>query len=329
MPRRPNLPARTLTRSTITAVVLSAVLAASAVLAPEPARADRDRSAEAWLVAAIESERTSRGLPRLRTANDLADVAATWSARMAADGRLAHNPTYRNQICCWTVVTENVAMVPGIAARGGLDAALREAHRLFMGSSAHRANILSSEVNEVGVGVHVANDVVWVTQNFRHRPDAAPAPSPPSSSQDQSTRSDDAEAGSGSDDDASGAAFESPRAAFDPREVQGRLTELGWYTGAIDGVIGPLTLEAVSAFQSAAGLAVDGRIGSETLDALTADDAPHHCGAGEWADAEAALDALRRHALDVWTRHGGSHPAVGADHPLLVVLDHVAAGQAA
>ena len=220
-------------------------------------------------------------------------------------------------------------MVPGVAARGGLNAALQDAHQLLMSSSAHRANILSPDVNEVGVGVHVANDAVWVTQNLRHQPDVSPpAPSPPSSSDDEATRSDGEDTQSGGDGDASGAETESPRAPFDPREVQGRLTDLGWYTGAIDGVIGPLTLEAVSAFQTAAGLDADGRIGPETLGTLTTDDAPYRCGAGEWADAQAALVALRRHALEVWARHGGSHAAAGEDHPLLMVLDHVAAGQA-
>jgi uncharacterized protein YkwD len=144
-----------------------------------PALADRDRNAEAWLTAAIDRERVDRGLQRLHTAGDMADVAAAWSARMAARGQLAHNPSYGDQICCWTVVSENVAMVSGIEARGGLQAALRDAHRLLMNSSPHRANILNPDVNEVGVGVYIADDTLWVTQNFRHRPGTTPPPPPP------------------------------------------------------------------------------------------------------------------------------------------------------
>ena len=319
--------ARVLVRRVCATAVLAAMLIVSAAVAPEPARADRDRNAEAWLVAAIDSERIDRGLDRLHTAGDMADVAAAWSARMAANGQLAHNPSYPDQICCWTVVSENVATVSGIEARGGLRAALRDAHRLLMGSSIHRANMLSSDVNEVGVGVYLANDTLWVTQNFRHRPDAPPPPPPPPpppSSGASSSGSSGASSGGGQ---AAGTSAPS-RPAFDAHEVQARLAELGWYVGEVDGVVGPLTLEAVTGLQTAAGLDADGRIGPETLAALMADDAPHRSGAGAWADVRAALLAVRAHALEVWSRNGYRPAVAGEAHPVLVVLDHLGATEA-
>ncbi len=52
------------------------------------------------------------------------------------------------------------------------------------------------------------------------------------------------------------------------REIQSRLADWGYYDGAVDGIYGSATEEAVSWFQEANGLAVDGRAGPETLEAL-------------------------------------------------------------
>ena len=52
------------------------------------------------------------------------------------------------------------------------------------------------------------------------------------------------------------------------REVQRFLKELGFYEGAIDAHFGPLTEEAVQAFQREQEIAVDGIVGPETWSAL-------------------------------------------------------------
>ena len=51
--------------------------------------------------------------------------------------------------------------------------------------------------------------------------------------------------------------------------IQAALTSLGYYTGPIDGAYGPATVDAVKAFQTAAGITVDGIAGPETVDALS------------------------------------------------------------
>jgi len=51
-------------------------------------------------------------------------------------------------------------------------------------------------------------------------------------------------------------------------EIQTRLKNWGYYSGAIDGVYGSKTEEAVKYFQRKNGLAVDGQVGSATLAAL-------------------------------------------------------------
>lgn len=50
--------------------------------------------------------------------------------------------------------------------------------------------------------------------------------------------------------------------------IQTKLKSLGYYKGAIDGVAGTYTIQAVKLFQKAKGLAVDGVVGPVTLKAL-------------------------------------------------------------
>ena len=52
------------------------------------------------------------------------------------------------------------------------------------------------------------------------------------------------------------------------RELQERLRDLRFWVGPIDGGYGPLTEQAVYAFQKANGIEVDGRVGSQTRAAL-------------------------------------------------------------
>ena len=59
------------------------------------------------------------------------------------------------------------------------------------------------------------------------------------------------------------------------KKIQKRLTELGFYTGAIDGEFGNATEIAYRAFQAAAGLVVDGIAGSDRK-VLYSDDAPRY-----------------------------------------------------
>jgi N-acetylmuramoyl-L-alanine amidase len=51
-------------------------------------------------------------------------------------------------------------------------------------------------------------------------------------------------------------------------DVQQQLQQDGYYDGPIDGVLGPMTREAIAAFQADNGLSVTSVIDEPTLDAL-------------------------------------------------------------
>lgn len=125
--------------------------------------------AESELTSMVNAERAAAGLPALPVSGDLVDVARRHSSRMASSGTLQHNPHLGSEVSNWTRVTENVGRGP----------AARAIHDALMASSSHRANILDGAVQQIGVGIVVAGDTLWVTQVFRQPATASPAPPPP------------------------------------------------------------------------------------------------------------------------------------------------------
>ncbi len=53
-----------------------------------------------------------------------------------------------------------------------------------------------------------------------------------------------------------------------PKQVQQALKAAGFYSGKIDGTVGPKTKKAIEAFQSQNGLKADGKVGAKTWKAL-------------------------------------------------------------
>ena len=106
---------------------------------------------------ATNAARRRNGLDPLRAKAGLDSVAQRWSAAMAADGELAHNPSYADQIPDgWTRAAENVAY--------GYEPS--EVVAAWMDSPGHRANILGDHTH-LGIGyVRDAQGRAWFTQNF-------------------------------------------------------------------------------------------------------------------------------------------------------------------
>jgi peptidoglycan hydrolase-like protein with peptidoglycan-binding domain len=55
-----------------------------------------------------------------------------------------------------------------------------------------------------------------------------------------------------------------------PTEIQTALKNAGFYSGSIDGKIGPKTKAAIEEFQKSKGLTADGKVGPKTWQALGA-----------------------------------------------------------
>jgi len=62
-----------------------------------------------------------------------------------------------------------------------------------------------------------------------------------------------------------------PQGPYKPTgiEIQTALKNAGFYTGTVDGKLGPKTKKAIEAFQSANGLKADGKVGPKTWEALS------------------------------------------------------------
>ncbi|MEI6831137.1 MAG: peptidoglycan-binding domain-containing protein [Candidatus Omnitrophota bacterium] len=61
-----------------------------------------------------------------------------------------------------------------------------------------------------------------------------------------------------------------PQGPYKPsaNEIQTALKNAGFYTGSVDGKIGPKSKKAIEDFQSANGLKVDGKVGTKTWEAM-------------------------------------------------------------
>ena len=136
------------------AAVLLALLLPLSVFTAAPAHA----GTESEFVSRANGARASRGLRAYAVRSDLTAVARRQAARMAASGRMYHNPNLGSEVSGWRNVGENVGRGPDV----------RSIHNAFMGSSAHRANILSTTYTEIGVGTaRSSSGELFVSQVFR------------------------------------------------------------------------------------------------------------------------------------------------------------------
>jgi uncharacterized protein YkwD len=92
---------------------------------------------------------------------DLNQVALKHTREMIAHSRLYHTPEYalRRRVTNWYMLGENV----------GVGDSVRQLHRAFMSSSAHRSNVMNKTFNRIGVGALRTNGRLWVTIIFEAR----------------------------------------------------------------------------------------------------------------------------------------------------------------
>jgi len=149
-------------------VVIAAIAALVAALGPgvhTPAVAALDaESFEECLLDLINTDRTANGAGALEMAYDLNPEVRAYSTKMAGKGDLRHmtsaerNPILPDNTFTWG---ENVAWhsSPNLPDCTTI-------HNMFMTSSGHRANILSSNKAFVALGVYIGSNGTWVTELF-------------------------------------------------------------------------------------------------------------------------------------------------------------------
>src|SRR6266540_1804504 len=138
------------------AIVLATVFAVVGVGLVATASPSQEES----FVSRINAERTSRGIRAVSVSSDLVAVARNWSAQMASNGSISHDPNIGNKVSGWTQLGDNV----------GRGSTVDVIHTAFMNSDTHRGIILDPAFNQVGVGVFAAADnTLYVTEIFVRR----------------------------------------------------------------------------------------------------------------------------------------------------------------
>ncbi|MDX1512056.1 MAG: CAP domain-containing protein [Nitriliruptorales bacterium] len=150
------------------AVVAVAIGAVSAAVPPAVAAGP---TIPETLLDLINRERAAVGAPALEPAPDLAAIAGVWAEVLAEEGELRHNADLAAQMCCHLRFSENVAW--GGVPTGWLDRSVVGVHNILMQSPGHRRNILDPAFDQVGIGAVLADDVLWVVQDFRRHDGSA------------------------------------------------------------------------------------------------------------------------------------------------------------
>lgn len=233
------MPAGSALRRAAAVSTISALSVAGAVALAAPAGAVSS-DASAYL-SRINAERAAHGLHALTMRTDLNAVAQRWANHMASVQLLSHNPRLTSQVANWQAVGENVGEGPSIS---DLDTA-------FMHSPEHRANVLDSSYNDVGIGTARAGGVLWITVDFRDpmRAESSATAVHPTSTAVAHSR----------------VAHRTLRVGSRGHDVV-RLQRKLHITA--DGVFGPKTRRAVARFQRSHHLRVTGVVNSATWKAL-------------------------------------------------------------
>ena len=130
------------------------------------------KDAERRFTKKMNYARSQKGLAKMRLDKQMSRVARIHSKQMADRNYIYHSSPNElmSRITRERLLSENVG-------RGG---DVSGVHKAFMGSSAHRDNILRSSWRHVGVGTVTSNGVLYVTVVFESRQDPGTTVNPPS-----------------------------------------------------------------------------------------------------------------------------------------------------
>lgn len=141
---------------------LGALLAALVAVAvwPAPARAATatEKELRREMLQLTNRAREQHGRDTLDLGFRLSRIAEGHSLEMAGDERLYHSDDLSGSLPGdWIAWGENVGYTGGT---------IRDLHRAFMKSPAHRHNVLYSDFERIGIGVEIREGVIWVTLIF-------------------------------------------------------------------------------------------------------------------------------------------------------------------
>jgi len=144
-----------------------ALFIASLLVCRGLAQAQFEEAGGQQLVRLINQERTSRGLPPLAVDQRLIQAARKHTELMAEHKALSHQ--FDGEPALEVRFADENLRSGQQAENVGLSKDVPSAHQGLMHSPAHRANILNSDYNVVGVAVLRSGDYVYVTEDFAHR----------------------------------------------------------------------------------------------------------------------------------------------------------------
>lgn len=122
---------------------------------------------ERQVIDLVNKERRAQGLHELQVDMDLVQIAKTKSHDMASNNYFSHtSPTHGTVYNMLTKAGVSYIRAGENIARA---ASVDRAHQLFMNSSGHRVNIMSSGYTHIGVGVVEYGRSTYVTQVFIRR----------------------------------------------------------------------------------------------------------------------------------------------------------------
>jgi Cysteine-rich secretory protein family len=126
-----------------------------------------DAAGEKQLVELINQERAAQGLPPLVVDQRLTMAARGHTELMVKHDQLSHQ--LDGEPSLQVRIGDRNLRADRLAENIGLGTNVAEVHAGFMNSPPHRANILSSTYNAVGVGVLQSGERLYVTEDFAHR----------------------------------------------------------------------------------------------------------------------------------------------------------------
>ena len=137
----------------VLALVLATGLFLGSVASPAAAVSAREKK----LFHKINVARKNHGRKALDLSAKISTMARNHSEKMAKQGKVFHSClTCKFQGWNWSALAENVGTGPSV----------RAVHKKFMNSPGHRANILGSKYQKVGVGIVRRKGKLWVTEIF-------------------------------------------------------------------------------------------------------------------------------------------------------------------